>query len=219
MLNYVHPTLVLLLLAAGMANASERPELPGDWTFMGEGFSARVDDSLLISELPGSKGVMLVSPRTYGSGIRVRFKVLPLNPESVLVLMLSASDAGEDEGLSFPVDYDGDVAHLMKDVDCYFFAFHNAAHARTPFVRRHPFVPGESKDLDAAAGNVMTTRWHDVEIASTEAGILTMKIDGQDVLHAVDESPLAGGRLAFRLRGTKTHAATALIKDLEILGD
>jgi len=211
--------LTLLLFSINPIHASEDQASPGNWEFVGDGFTSTVDDAVLISEFPGSKGVMLVSPSAYGNEITVRFKVMPLNPESVLVAMLSTSDAGPATTLTFPNDYDGNISTLLEQVDCYFFAFHNAAHKRTPFVRKHPFIKGESKDLDAAEANIMTTQWQQVELTTSAQGAVKMKVDGQAVLNTVDGEPLPGGKILFRLRGTKTHTATALIKDLEIVSD
>jgi hypothetical protein len=162
---------------------------------------------------------MLVSPRGYGKRVEVRFSVMPLNPETVLVTMLSATDAGQDTALTFPSNYDGNIRHLLGQVDSYFFAFHNAAHNRTPFVRKHPYIKGESEDLDVFETNIMSTRWHRIELIADNQGVLKMKIDGKSVLSAIDENPLPGGKVLLRLRGTKTHTATALIKDLEIVND
>ena len=183
---------------------------------MGQGFQAQVDGAMLIAEYPGSKGVMLVSPELYQGDVKASFDVLPLTPESVLVVMLAASDDGTGTALTFPEGYDGNIGHLLGNVNAYFFAFHNAAHQRTPFVRRHPFTRGESTDLDSADSNVMTNRWHRVEVVYHEPGLLSMKIDNDEILSAMDEHPLAGGKIMLRLRGTKTHAATALIKNIEI---
>jgi hypothetical protein len=208
--------LTILLFLTPTAHAAHPLE---SWTIIGEGFQAAVDEATLISEYPGSKGVMLVSPDRQAAAVTARFEIMPLTPESVFVVMLAASNEGLDEGLTFPPDYDGDIVYLLERVDAYFFAFHNGAHQRTPFVRKHPFIRGESMDLDAAESNIMTTTWHRVEITSDGEGRLGMRIDGTAVLSARDQDPLVGGRIILRLRGTKTHAATALVRNLEILAD
>lgn len=187
-----------------------------EWHFVGSGFAADVDDALLVSEYPDSLGVMLISPDAYDCGVSIKFEVLPLNPESVLVVMLDASDVGAESTLSLPDAYDGDVGHLLNNVDAYFVAFHNAAHNRTPFVRRHPFIRGESSDLDAAETNVMSTRWHAVEVSHDGKGHLRLFIDDRAVLDAQDADPLSAGNLALRLRGTKTHVASALFRNVTI---
>ena len=57
--------IALILAGINQACASEGRVTLGDWTFIGDGFTASVDDAVLVSEYPGSKGVMLVSPRSY----------------------------------------------------------------------------------------------------------------------------------------------------------
>jgi len=208
--------LALMLFATAPIHASETLIPLSDWELIGDGFTAPVDDAVLVSEYPGSTGVMLVSPHKYGNEVTVRFDIMPLNPETVLVAILAASNASEDASLGFPDNYDGSIVHLLEEVDSYFFAFHNAAHNRTPFVRKHPFIKGESQDLDVFDFNVMTTQWHHIDVTTTGRGAIDMKVDGETVLSAVDENPLPGGKVILRLRGTKTHTATALIRDLKI---
>ena len=210
---------LLMVAAYSVPLASNAGTLAGaldDWDFFGNGFVASVDDAHLVSEYPGSKGVMLVSRRAYDCAVSVRFEVLPLNPESVLVVMLASSDAGPESTLSLGDSYDGNVAHLLNSVDAYFFAMHNAAHNRTPFVRRHPYVRGESSDLDSADTNLMSTRWHTVEVSHDGAGHLRMSLDGETVLDTNDKEPLTAGNIALRLRGTQTHVATAMFRDITV---
>ena len=211
--------LTLMCFVTTPIHASEVGDSLKDWQFIGNGFTASVDGAVLMSEYPGSTGVMLVSPHEYRNEVVVSFDVMPLNPETVLVAILSASNTNTDVALSFPEGYDGGIGYLLEEVDSYFFAFHNAAHNRTPFVRKHPFIKGESQDLDAFESNIMTTQWHRVDVTTNGQGRVEMKIDGETVLSAIDESPLPGGKMILRLRGTKTHTATALFRNLEIGGD
>jgi hypothetical protein len=201
---------------AAPIQASETEISLSDWELIGSGFTAAVDHAVLVSEYPGSAGVMLVSPYEYGNEVAFRFDIMPLNPETVLVVMLAASQVTESTTLSFPEDYDGGIGHLLVKVDSYFFAFHNAAHNRTPFVRKHPILKGAPQALDVFESNVMTTEWHHIDVTTTGHGAIEMKIDGETVLSAVDKNPLPGGKVILRLRGTKTHTATALIRDLKI---
>lgn len=211
--------LAILFVALGLplsACAQSKATAIDEWAFFGNGFVAEVGDARLVSEYPGSKGVMLVSPDKFDCGVTIRFDVLPLNPESVLVTMLASSDAGPSATLLLPDDYDGSIVHLMNNVDAYFFAFHNAAHKRAPFVRRHPFVRGESSDLAAATANVMSTQWHEVETSVGNDGLLRLIIDGNKILETRDASPLNGGHVVLRLRGTSTHVASALFRDVTV---
>jgi len=77
------------------------------WVFYGKGFVVADShrDQLILSELPGSKGVMLVSPESYPANIVLSYKVRPLTMESVLVILLSDSDRGEKNIITFQDGY------------------------------------------------------------------------------------------------------------------
>ena len=207
-------TAVVLALLVHPASAGQTTNPFDEWVLIGEGFSARVDDAVLLSEYPGSKGIMLISPDSYGADVAIEFDIMPLNPESVLVAMIAASSSGNT--LSFPDNYDGSISYLLESVHGYFFAFHNAAHNRTPFVRQHPFTRGESQDIAAASENIMSQRWHHIAISVAEKGGLQLRIDGVPILNAKTANPLGGGNVILRLRGTKSHTASALIKNFRL---
>lgn len=210
--------IILTLALAPCASAGGHdgaPELE-DWQFVGKGFTAPADGSVLLSEYPGSSGVMLISPGTYACDTRLQLELLPLNPESVFVVMMSASATGPEEYMRFPEAYGGGIAPLLSDTEAYFFALHNAAHNRTPFVRKHPFDRDTSKDLATYSSNVMTRQWHKIEVVHSCDGKLHLALDGKTILDTTDTSPLQGGQIALRLRGTKTHAATAMFRNISI---
>lgn len=173
------------------------------WGFFGKGFvvADSQQEQLVLSELPGSKGVMLVSPDSYRTDIVVSYKIRPLTPESVLVIMLSASDRGENNRITFPDGYDGNIQYLMSEIDSYFIAFHNAAHNRTPFIRRCPQEPSNNTEFVSAELNIMTTEWYDVE-AGRKADRIWLKIDNEIIIEATDKQMLDEGHIIFRMRGT-----------------
>ncbi len=189
----------------------------GEWVFFGKGFVA--EDSkqghTVLAEIPGSKGVMLVSPKSYSKNIVLSYKIRPLTPESVLVVLLSASDRGEKKSISFPNEYNGNMKYLITDIDSYFIAFHNSAHKKTPFIRRYPQeLPGKTT-LISAESNMMTTEWHDVEVGK-KAGKIWLKIDNKTIVEATDKKMIDEGHIVFRMRGTKDRIGVSLIKDVKI---
>ena len=193
------------------------PEELSEWSFYGEGFVA-VDaqqQHTVLAEMPGSKGVMLVSPESYDGDLVVSYQIRPLTPESVLVAMLSASDRGADTTLHFPENYDGNMGYLTTDTDNYFVAFHNAAHNLPPFIRRYAEETVGHEQLVIAESNSMTTEWHTVEVGKQE-GRLWLKVDGAIVIEATDTAILEAGHLIFRMRGTSERIGVCLIKDLRI---
>ncbi len=207
----------VIFLFQATAYAEQPISLDKDWSLIGDGFTAQVDNATLLAEYPGSKGIMLVSPDRYGPNVSLRFEVLPLNPESVLVAMVGASQT--DQSPRFPEGYDGGINHILSKVNCYFFAFHNSAHNRTPFVRQHPFSPGTSQELAITNDAVLSQRWHQIEITVQENGRLQMSVDGSLILSASSENVLESGSIILRVRGTKTHTASALFRNIVIISE
>jgi hypothetical protein len=208
--------LVLALApAASIGAGNDTTELAG-WRFVGKGFTAPTDDGVVLSEYPDSTGVMLISPGIYACDTRLILEVMPLNPESVFVVMMAASGHGPDPSLRLPTPYDGGIAPLLNDTDAYFFALHNGAHNRTPFVRKHPFDREKSKDLATFPSHVMTRQWHEIEVVHACDGGLRLAVDSKTIIETIDTAPLQSGQIVLRLRGTKTHTAAALFRNVSI---
>jgi hypothetical protein len=184
------------------------------WSFYGQGKA--FDEGrrqFCITEAEQTKGAMVVSPKSYSEHVVVRYKTMTLTPSAVLVAILSASN-DENGQLVIPAGYDGGMPLWMKDIDNYFFAFRNAPHNFTPFVRKYP-KPGNVA-LASAKENVLHPGvYYDVEVGRS-GNTLWLKVDGQLLFKATDASPLKGGHIAFRTRGTAGYKAACLIKELEI---
>lgn len=208
--------LTLLLSSCATVDSNDGMSALDDWQFLGKGFTAQADGGVLLSEYPGSAGVMLINPDVRRCGTQLQFDVLPMNPESVLVVMMAASEPGPGKSLRLPASYDGSIGHLLNDTEAYFFAFHNAAHNRTPFVRKHPFDRATSADLATFPNNVLTTQWHEIEVVHSCDGSLRLAVDSNTIIEANDIELLQGGQIVLRLRGTKTHTAAALFRNVSI---
>ena len=185
------------------------------WTRLGIGSVSKSGPSVALQESEDSKGIMLVSPDTYGPDVIIRYKVLALTPATVLVAFLSLSDKGESNELTIPEGYDGSLGLLTKESENYFFAFKNAPHNTTPFVKKSPDVP---EGLIRATENSMIAGvFYDVELGSSD-GNLWLTVDGEKIFETTDPEPLTGGHIALRIRGTTGFEAGCLIRDLEISG-
>ena len=186
------------------------------WEFQGRG-EVTVDDAegaVYMSEAEGSAGVTLVSPKSYGTDVTVRFEVKPATFESVNVVILSASDKNTGGDFSVPADYDGSFGFWTQgDVQNYVFAFHNAAHERLPFIVRDPGM----ELLGEADSHVVREQWHTVEI-SRSGSRLSMKVDSAVIVDVTDTNgdPLPGGKIGLRLRGTPDSVASAWFRNLVI---
>lgn len=183
------------------------------WTFVGEGKAEKSGSQIAMQESDNSKGVMLVSPESYSSDVVVRYKTLALSSATVLVALVSLSDPGDSENISIPDNFDGSLGLFTNEKENYFFAFKNAPHNVTPFVRKSP-ATGETI-ASADKNSMIAGVYYDVEIGKVQ-GKLWLAVDGVKLFETEDATPLAGGHLALRIRGTAGFKAACLIKDLEI---
>jgi hypothetical protein len=187
-------------------------DLAQKWSFYGEGSRAAQNRMFYMEESMGSKGVMVVSPQSYSGDVTLRFEIMPMNAASVCVAMLFASDPGEEDTLSIPEDYDGSMALWTDKLDNYFFAFHNAAHDRTPFAIRFP----AKLELGQAESNVVRSgEFSTIEIRRV-GETLTFSVNGKPLFEVKDSQPLKSGRIAFRLRGIPQQTASGLIRNVSI---
>ena len=205
--------LASLLATSGFAAAVSPEELANQWTFHGEGSSAAQNRMFYMEETIGSKGVMIVSPKTYEGDVTIRYELMPMNPASVCVAILYASDMGDAESLTMPAGYDGSMGHWINEIDNYFFAFHNQAHDRKPFGIR--FATGNQ--LGEGEANVMRSgEFHTIEIRR-RGEMFSLFVNDERLFEGRDPDPLDSGHIAFRLRGISQHAASCLIRNLTIL--
>lgn len=218
------PIVVMALAACNLTY--ETPPLPQEsglaaeelleWTFAGMGAADVAGERRIrLLEAEESQGVMLISPETYGEEVVLAYEVKPLNPDSVLVAILSLSDDSEGMNLTVPNEYDGAMSWLASDTEGYFFAFHNKSHHFTPFVRKLPMADRG----DALASYEQNFMRHDVwyqVVAGRDGNRVWLDVDGFRVLDAVDDSPLPGGRVALRLRGNPGAPAGCEIQNVRI---
>jgi len=182
------------------------------WTSYGQGVVRYQNRMLFLQEAEDSKGVGVVSPEAYGENVVVRYELMPMNPASVCVAVLSASDDGESGKLTIPEGYDGNGGFWFREAHNYFFAFHNMAHDREPFVVR----AGGGGQIAEADANVMQAGvFHTVEVGR-EGGKLWLSVDGKRLLEGEDADPLGGGHVGFRIRGINGQAAACLIRNVSI---
>ena len=202
----------LLPLTPVIGKAIPLKSLETEWSFYGIGAHKAQSRLLYMEEGPESKGVMLVSPKAYSGDLTIRYEIMPMTAASVCVAMICASDAGESEDLTIPAGYDGSMGLWVKEMDNYFFAFHNAAHNRAPFLNRFP----ASERLAILDKNVMRAgEFHRVEIKKCGAK-LSFYINGKRLYSIKDQDPLESGYIAFRIRGISEQAASCMIRNLEI---
>jgi hypothetical protein len=209
----------LVLAFSSLCYSQEQvtPAALASWDFYGEGTVLKESHGqVLLKEDEVSKGVVLVSPKSYSDHVIMRYKVMALTPATVLVAILNASDHGNSTDLTIPKDYDGRVQFWGAGCENYFFAFNTAAHNNPPFVRKFSKEQGRII-LDKHKGNIMQSGiYYQVEVGRKGTD-LWMKVNGKTILKTKDPNPYSAGHVALRIRGTATEYAACLIKDLEII--
>ena len=207
--------MAMMLLPASHAAELETvtpKTLHGEWSFYGIGAHAAQNRMFYMEEGPDSQGVMIVSPEPYSGDVTVRYELMPMNSASVCVAILYASDMGDAESITLPDVYDGSMGHWINEIDNYFFAFHNQAHNRTPFGIRF----ATQTQLGEGETNVMRSgEFHSIEIRR-RGNTFSLFVNNERLFEGQDSDPLESGHIAFRLRGTPQHAASALIRNLTI---
>ena len=208
----------LVVTAASVQAQKLTPEDLNNWTFLGQG-SKMVEshNQFFMKEDPtGSNGVMIVSPESYGENVVVKYDVMSATTAGVLVAILSASNPGEDTGITIPEDYDGSMSLWIDDVENYLYAFRNGPHNFTPFIRKYPCPAGQNPALVSMEKNFMHPGvYYSVEIGR-KGNKLWCKVDGETVLETTDKNAFGGGHIAFRIRGTAGEYAACLIRNVEI---
>lgn len=212
--------LVLIGMAITSLNAQKiTPEELDEWNFLGQGMKmVESHNMFFMKEDPQqSKGVMIVSPKSYSDKVTVKYDVMTMTPATVLVAILSASDLGQSTNLSTPQNYDGSKSFWINDVESYFYAFRNAPHNFTPFIRKYPVAKGEDPALVSMDKNIMLPGvFYSIELGQNGEHIW-LKVDGEKVLETKDDSPMKSGHIAFRIRGTAGEYAACLVRNVEII--
>ena len=208
--------LVFLLLGIQHTFAQQEHRITTDelleWNFYGQGEMSQWGDQVILKEADDTKGVMLISPEEYGEDVVMRYKVMALTPATVLVSLLAMSDIESSDKLTMSEDYDGNMGLWINEKDNYFFAYKNAPHNATPFLRKYP-NPGEL--ISAKDNGMIAGVYYDVEVGK-KGDLLWLSIDGEKIFETKDDSPLKGGHVAVRIRGVKGFNAGCIIKDMTI---
>jgi hypothetical protein len=204
----------LLLAETAFAEKVDLPEqtIAETWLSFGQGAIRYQNRMLFLQEAEETSGVMVVSPEPYPENVTLRYELMPMNAASVCVAVLSASSDGKGTPLIIPENYDGGISLLTRDSQNYFFAFHNAAHNRPPFLRKFP----EGTALAMTEANVMQVgQFHTMEV-SRNGSRLRLSINGETVIDVEDPSPLGGGHVALRIRGINGMQAACYIRNVSI---
>jgi len=215
--NKTKQTGFILFICGLFATATGAEPLPMQaiaetWNFYGEGSHAFQNRMLYMEESEGSKGVMIVSPEAFAGDITLRYEIMPMTASSVCVAILHASDAGEAGTLTMPEGYDGSMGHWINQVDNYFFAFHNAAHDRTPFGIRFPSQLSVGEHTE----NIMRNgEFYSIEVGR-KGEKLWFSVNGKRLYEGKDPNPLQSGRIAFRIRGIPQQPAACLIRNVSV---
>lgn len=189
-----------------------------NWQSLGDGLGYVTHNQFMMEEVEESIGFMIFSPEKY-KDVVLRYEVMTMNPATVLVAILNASDKGTSTNLTIADDNMGSFGFWTKEVEDYMFGFRVMAHNSTPFLRKHPAPEGGTSGIGLAKKNVMHSGWrHQVECGKKGSKIW-LKIDGETLIDVSDDKPLEAGKIAIRVRGTAGILGKSMIRNLEIIGE
>jgi hypothetical protein len=175
----------------------------------------RTEKALLLSEGKDSKGITLVSPRSYKNNVSLRFKVKPLRFQAVCVVLLSISDLKTAGPARLPEKHDGNLTLFTAgNVQCYVAAFHSGFHQPDSYIKRYPGDHPIAASPDVATGQ----EWYEIEFGRRGPS-LWLKVNGRTVCQGTDrnERDLPRGSIGFRLRGPGDGTASYLLRDLTVI--
>lgn len=193
-----------------------KPADLAQWPLIGKG-TAKIDeenDALILVEGSDSKGITLVSPKSYGNRIKLSFDVKPLSYEGVSFVFLSASDVVTMGQLKVPDDHSGNIGFWTEGrVQNYVFAFHDGFYDSKPFIKKNPGL----KNIAIAKDLVKAKNSFSVEVGR-KGRQLWIAIDGEVVVRGKDKSRggLPDGRIGFRLRGPGKGSYGCVLRNVTI---
>jgi len=187
------------------------------WKSLGNGNGFVTHGQFFMEEVEGSKGFMILSPKKY-KDVVLRYEVMTLNPATVLVALLNASDIGESAKLTLK-DNSDNFGFWTKEVEDYMFGFRVMAHNSTPFLRKHPAPAEVSSTIGQAEKDVMHSGWRHTVECGKKGKRIWLKIDGKTIIDVTDDKPLDAGQIAIRVRGTASELGKSMIRNLEIIGE
>jgi len=213
--------IILFIIISGAVSAQTvtkyTPKDLESWKSLGHGNGFVTHGQFLMEEVEGSKGFMILSPHKY-TDVILRYEVMTLNPATVLVAILNASDAGKSNDLTIK-DNSDTFGFWTKEVEDYMFGFRVMAHNSTPFLRKHPVPQGASSTIGQAEQHVMHSGWRHTVECGKKGKHIWLKIDGKTIIDVTDDQPLDAGYIAVRVRGTASELGKSMIRNLEIKGE
>lgn len=219
MKNYL--TLLLAVLTVSTFAQTSKKYAPADlesWSTLGDGKAYATHGQLMMEEVEGSVGFMIFSPEKY-EDVVLRYEVMTMNPATVLVVLLNASEIGENTNLNLRDDNRGSFGFWTTEAQDYMFGFRVMAHNSTPFLRKYPAPDGKSSGIGLAEKDVMHSGWRHTVECGKKGSRLWLKIDGETLIDVSDEQPLGAGKIALRVRGTGSDLGKSMILNLEIIGE
>ena len=214
----VFALVVLSLSAFSQTTTKYSPKDLESWQSLGDGKAYVTHKQFMMEEVEGSIGFMIFSPEAYKDVI-LRYEVMTMNPATVLVALLNASDIGSSSELTIGNDNKGSFGFWTKEVEDYMFGFRVMAHNSTPFLRKHPAPKGGNSGIGLADKNVIHSGWRHTVECGKKGSQIWLKIDGETLIDVTDNKPLEAGKIAIRVRGTAGVLGKSMIRNLEIIGE
>ncbi len=203
--------------------AQERKILAKDflsWKTLGEGKASVVGDILVMEETFGSDGFFLVSPEPIKGDLKIKFKFKAISDSSVMIVLFSASDTGQELALTLPESNASpqEINSWRREMNHYNVTFNNLSHGYTPFFFKNISRYKRDFHLRAEENKIIPKKWYDVEIERRNQRVL-FKINNEIIFKNNDYKPLFGGHILLRVSGTNDGdvvLAKVNIKDFKV---
>lgn len=209
--------LILPILIQAQTITRYTPDEMERWQSLGDGKGYITHGQFCMEEVEGSLGFMVFSPEKYNDVI-LRYEVMTMNPATVLVALLNASDIGDSSDLTISKDNKGSFGFWTKEAEDYMFGFRVMPHNSTPFLRKHPVNGNSDGKIGQAEKDVMIPGWRYTVECGKKGSKLWLKIDDKTIIETTDKNPLGAGKIALRVRGTAGDLGKCMIRNLEIIG-
>ncbi len=183
------------------------------WETYGEGTVEIKEKALQMSEIPGSTGLFLISPKPYNGDITITYKVKALTETSVIITLFSVLDSIGATKLSLPKSglSGSEQWKWRSSLSHYNLTFNNKSHGTTPFLFKNVSSLEKDFHLRASKNSMIPNQWHTVKITKKNNQIRFL-LNNELIFNKHDCNPLDKGHILFRISGGTATDSSLLAK-------
>ncbi len=200
----------------GVVLGAEEKELTDsisyEWTVYGKGEKKLSNHIIYLREKKDSDGMVLVSSKSYSKRLVLSFEIMPLNPLTVVNVMMSANNSEDEESLNIPYNYSGDRKFWVFSVKSYYFSFGNSSDNQHPQLLK---LPGNDLLAEAVENLLAPGVFNTVEVGR-RLSRFWLSINGREIFRVTDRDKLDAGHIAIRIHGNFAERGACLLRNFKI---